>query len=1175
MKTYNDNYCLMDLSACIRHSYHGAVDQEPLEGRDGAEVKSAAAGFNAFLDLYMTPILEIFQPRQILAAIDRGEDYQLSLLPEYKQNRATRKGEADPVEMGEIDKLKEMVKRFLLQLGATLAGVKGVEADDVVAYLAQGLPGYKQIYTVDTDFLQLIGDGVNADVFLKGELVEIDTGGYKVSPFSTEVPFKQWRLMRSILGKPADNYKGVPGMGAKAVETLMTDLGEEGMAELDRVVRDRDWPALPNLGIEDKYLNKLVDNRQSWVTSYAVASLHPELCWKPRNGNIPKIDWVKRVGSEQGLRRVLRAMKCSDRYKEYEVYLPTQWLVDANNFEEGDIAEFTKLVADSPHLSFDYESWSELSHHEPFLKAAKAKQFVDVLSQKITGCSFNFGENLQHTFYLTVDHAGSANVPMEVLERFLKAIPKDTVVVAQNAPFEITLTKTNIGLELEDVHDTSIMQVYVDENSENRLKRMSKSWLNYDQVDYATVTDGKRMDELSAEHVLSYGCDDSLVTGRIYDIQKIIMLLESTWGFYIENEPLVANVTSHSYIAGNKLDWDVLGEIHRNDTDTYTENMEKLHALMREHGGKASPAAAREFFKADEDFNRKNLREKFKLGKAPAKYMPEGEDVTFSDYWSSYKEARLVELTEATVYTPYVKTVKPKEFVPTKTNLFKLFEKLGFDSTPKSYSMKQIVAWADAHLMLNWEDGTEDVDHKQEFLKSLQAAARNIVKASERSGKSYDRFIAMVNKLLPNNAVEMDITESGDELNIGSPKQKQELLYLKLGLPVRLHSKVQPGSARAGFGVDGSPSTNELAINWALAEDMDGEGDWRVEALNCMKRAQRAKTEIGLFCEPYPLWKHPYDEKIHPSIKDCGAPATKRMSGSSPNIMQVSTKTDLRDIFIPGDDDYVIVGIDWAGQELRLTAGACKDKTMLSAYVGKKEELRDIHSLTASGLAGMKYNEFYVSYMDEEDENHSFVVKVRKQAKMVNFGIVYLITAPALAQRLIVPEARANKMLDDTFKTYPGIKKWQDNTIAEAKKLGYVSTFLGVRKHATNALFSRDKSTRSRQERQLVNYRIQGSAADMLKRLFSMIWKTGVIQQLNVGFILPVHDELVAAVPRVNLAEYIQRVSKLMKLPVPGCVVPMDVDVAISAKSWGQCVEIGNSPTQLDIDRALEKEASS
>ncbi|HEC03314.1 MAG TPA: hypothetical protein ENI81_07225, partial [Phycisphaerales bacterium] len=403
---------------------------------------------------------------------------------------------------------------------------------------------------------------------------------------------------------------------------------------------------------------------------------------------------------------------------------------------------------------------------------------------------------------------------------------------------------------------------------------------------------------------------------------------------------------------------------------------------------------------------------------------------------------------------------------------------------------------------------------------------------------------------------------------------------------------------------------------------------------------------------------------------------------------------NLRDCFLPNQDDHIVIGIDWAGQELRLAAGRCQDPTMLSAYVGKPEELKDLHCLTGAGVAKMSYEEFYLAYLNEEDEEHDSVVKWRKLAKRINFGVCvaegslirtergeipiedvtvddrvwdgnnfvshrgvvcngtklvfayqgvvatpdhevflstgekvtleyallnslplssawdteaefytsaspvearvydilnagpnhrftcngklvsncYLVSAPSLSQQAIVPEAEAEKMLKDTFKTYPGLKKWQEDVVKRARQIGYSETFFGVRKHATDKLWSADGGRKGKQERQLVNYEIQGSAADMLKRLFSMMWKTGVIQDCEVGFVLPVHDEVVASVPRVKALEYIRRVSKLMRLPVPNCVVPMDVDVAISSKSWGQCHEIGSDPTQLDIDRILEKE---
>ncbi len=1176
-KNYNDMYTILDLNACILHSYHGAVDDDPIIGRDGQDIKNAHCGFNAFLDLYIKPTLEDFQPRQILAVIDRGTDYQSAIFEDYKAERKEKKAEKDPLEGVEINKLKDFCKRFILQLGCTIVGVKGVEADDVVGYLCDKLPGYKRVHSVDTDFLQMLAWSDDIDLMLKGELIDVSLGGHKCGDSAEEVPFDLWPLFRSIVGKKSDGYKGIPRLGKAAWTKLREGVSHEDLLKLQQGVISKDWKVLREVsGIPEKTLEKMDEHRTDWGICMALALLQTDLCWKPRSRKIPKLELIKRVGDLPTLSKVMRMADSEDRISEFEDYLPQEWLIDANNFEESDIADFAEEVKRSPHVSFDYESWSEHAEREEFSKAAKGRLYVDVLSQKITGVSFNFGANLQYTFYLTVDHLDSANLPKEVITRLLAAIPDDKVLVAQNAPFEITLTKTNLGVTLEDLHDTKIMQVYVDEEAETGLKKQSKTHLNYSQVDYLTVTGGKGMNEITAEHATGYGCDDSTVTGRLYDSHKLIMLLEDTWNLYIASEPLCDNVTAHSYIQGNRMDWDFLTDMHKRDEQNYTDAYLEVHKLMGSHCTEPVAANALGFFKADEDFERKALREKFKVDrtKLSSDCLPSNltiEGCSFADYWHHYKIRKLETLTEKTVYTPFKTTVTMKEFIPTKGNLYNMLERLGFDSKPQSYSIKNIRAWVDQHLVINWETGEGAVKH-EEFLHALMGASKNIVKASERSGVEYAKFIKLCSMFLDES--DEVITTSGDELSVGSPKQIQELMYLKMGLPVRLHSKVAPGSKRAELGVKGSPSTNDNAINWALAEDMDGPDDWRIPVLTKFKEAKGIRTQIGLFDIPYPLWRHPDDGKIHPGIINCGAKATKRMSGSSPNVMQVSGKTDMRDAFLPNSDDEVLVGIDWSGQELRITAAECQDPTMLSAYVGKAEELRDLHSLTGAGVAGWEYKEFYKAYSEEGHKDHHYVYEVRKSAKAINFGIIYGMSALALAQRLIIPQVEADKMMDNTYATYPGLMLWQKAVVGYAKKNGFVTTFFGGKKHAHPDLFSQDNSKRSRVERQLINFKVQGCAANMLKRLFTMMWQTGIIQDLGVSFILPIHDEVLASVPRKHLFEYIRRTSQLMRLAVPGCSVPMEVDVAISGISWGHMKEIGANPTQSDIDNALAKEAA-
>lgn len=1175
-KNFEDVYSVLDLNACIMHSYHGAIDDEPILGRDGQDIKNAHCGFNAFLDLYVLPILEDFQPRQILAAVDRGTDYQKEVFEDYKSEREKKKADRDPLEVAELQKMKDWCKRFLIQLGATVIGVKGVEADDVIGYLCEKLPGLKRIHSVDTDYIQLLSaESDDIELFLKNELVDNYAGAYKCSDSNEPVPFEVWRLFRSIVGKPADGYKGIKGAAKSAWTGLSEGVGIEGLVRIQEELLSGRFQIIHMLpGIPDKLREKMIDQQHQWEMCFELAGLHSSLCWKPRKRRIPKLDLIKRVGDVATLSKLMRIAQSSDRISEFTDYLPQEWLIDANNFEESDIEEFAEAVAESPHVSFDYESWSPYQDREEFSKAAKGRLYVDVLSQNISGVSFNFGANLQYTFYITVDHADSANLPKEIIAKFLAVIPKRTILVAQNAPFEITLTKTNLGITLEELHDTKIMQVYVDEDAETGLKKQSKAHLDYRQIEYMEVTEGKPMNEIPATRVLQYGCDDSTVTGRLYDSHKLVMLLEDTWQIYIDSEPFVDNVTSHSYMAGNRIDWKLLDQFHGQDEDNYNETHGAIHQLMSGHCKEPDKSAAIAYFKADEEYLRKSTRDKFKSGKATKDCIPGNltlEEMSFADYWRYFRERRIDYLTAATTYRHFKTKLDKSDFVPTKTSLFTLIEKLGFKTIPQTYSTKNIRLWVEANLILDWETGEDEVIHK-EFLESLIGAHKNIVKAAERSGKAYSKLIEVCNKFP--GAVKVKTTSEGDELSVGSPKQIQELLYLKMGLPVRMHSKVTPGSSRQEYGVMGSPSSNELAINWALAEDMDGPDDWRIEVLTKFKEAKGYKTNISLFDVPYPLWKHPDTDRIHPSVINCGAKATKRMSGSAPNVMQVSNKSDMREVYLPNEDDHVLVGIDWSGQELRITAAECKDPTMLSAYVGKADELRDIHSLTGAGIAGIKYSEFYKAYQDENHPDHHYVNKVRKGAKAVNFGIIYGMSALALAQRLIIPQAESDKMMNNTNTTYPGLEVWQNATVVEAKRDGFVTTLFGAKKHAHPALFSTEHGPRSRVERQLINYKVQGCAANMLKRLFTMMWRTGIIQDLGVGFVLPIHDEVLASVPRKNLFEYIRRTSTLMTMPVPGCIVPMEVDVAISSISWGHMKEIGGKPTQADIDAALEKEVS-
>jgi DNA polymerase-1 len=475
-----------------------------------------------------------------------------------------------------------------------------------------------------------------------------------------------------------------------------------------------------------------------------------------------------------------------------------------------------------------------------------------------------------------------------------------------------------------------------------------------------------------------------------------------------------------------------------------------------------------------------------------------------------------------------------------------------------------------------------------DFVDKLGKAAHLL---KTRTGPEYDALVSLCQEILGKQAKRTETI--GDELNFGSPQQMQWLLYGKLGLPIRVRSKVQRGSGRDKLKFPGSPATDDEAIAAALAEDVSHD-DWRYEVLVHFDKVRKASHAKSLFYRPLPLWIHPADGRIHPGITNCGT-ETRRPSGSSPNILQITKKDDgsevrLRQAFKPWDDTHVIVSADFNGQEIRIMASESEDQILIDAYIGPVK--KDIHSVTAAMIAPSffrlaqfrdkfhlpeEYTEILdVSYEDYIDARHDpelgkAMNEIRKAAKSVNFLISYLGGYTTLAKRLLIKEELAKSLMDRVFAAYAQLRPWQNNVIEFARTHGYTQTAYGSRRHLGSDLFAADDGVRKHTERQAVNFVIQGGAADILKVVMQQAHETKLFEETGAFLIAPVYDELVASVPKEAAWEYASRLKSIMELTPPGHAVGMVAEFSVSSQSWGDVIEIGSEITEDKVYTALDQ----
>ena len=435
----------------------------------------------------------------------------------------------------------------------------------------------------------------------------------------------------------------------------------------------------------------------------------------------------------------------------------------------------------------------------------------------------------------------------------------------------------------------------------------------------------------------------------------------------------------------------------------------------------------------------------------------------------------------------------------------------------------------------------------------------------------------------------------GDELNLDSPKQMQQLLYCKLGLPIRLYSKMQKGSMREKLDYRRSgPATDEKAINMALANDAL-EGSWKRDALRHLSEAKSCHTRRKNYWLSYPMWVHPRDDMVHGSIINCGT-VTHRPTGSDPNLLQIPSRDGgrVRSMVVPKRDQHVIMSPDFNGEELRITASLSKDPVMLDAYVGPSP--KDIHNLTTAAIASavlnreapeiiemkqltlvnglmvMEYDDTVASLKSQDEREAKLFSNVRKLAKGVNFLLVYMGQASTLSRNLSIPVELAEQFLDAAYATYAGLAPWQDASVEFAREHGYVETSYGNRRHLGQGLFSDDNGVRSRQERQAVNAQVQGCGADILKIVLAGIHKRRIFKETKASLIVPPYDEIAASVPLPAAWEWWCRMKDLMSITPPGHAVPQLPELKASALNWGTCIELGADPTEDEFMEAMNKQ---
>ncbi|SFN78951.1 DNA polymerase I [Chitinophaga sp. YR627] len=363
-------------------------------------------------------------------------------------------------------------------------------------------------------------------------------------------------------------------------------------------------------------------------------------------------------------------------------------------------------------------------------------------------------------------------------------------------------------------------------------------------------------------------------------------------------------------------------------------------------------------------------------------------------------------------------------------------------------------------------------------------------------------------------AEESVYTQAGVRFNLASPKQLGEVLFEKLLLDPKA-KKTKTGQYATGEDV-----LAKLANKHQIVED-----------ILVFRELSKLKST---YVDALPLMLNKRTNRVHTSYNQAVA-VTGRLSSNNPNLQNIPIRTDrgreVRKAFVAKNDDYVLMSADYSQIELRIIAAISGDVHMIDAF----RQGLDIHAATAAKVYGV--------------ELADVTSDMRRNAKSVNFGIIYGVSAFGLSENLGIARGEAKTLIDNYFATYPSIKKYMDDQIKSAQQNGYVETLLG-RKRWLKDINSSNAVVRGYAERNAINMPIQGTAADMIKLAMISIHKTLKKENLRSRMILQVHDELVFDVHKDEIEQIKPLIQEGMRNALP-LAVPVDVEIGIGA-NWLQ-----------------------
>jgi DNA polymerase-1 len=351
-------------------------------------------------------------------------------------------------------------------------------------------------------------------------------------------------------------------------------------------------------------------------------------------------------------------------------------------------------------------------------------------------------------------------------------------------------------------------------------------------------------------------------------------------------------------------------------------------------------------------------------------------------------------------------------------------------------------------------------------------------------------------------------TQAGEQFNINSPVELRRILFEKFGLSAKGIRKTPGG---------------EISTQWSELAKLRHRHPMVTDVMRHREIAKLLSTYVEPFARSFP-----HDGVVHSTFNQT-ATVTGRLSSSNPNMQNLPIKgdfaSDIRTMF-RARDGFLFAAFDYSQFELRIAAHLAQDKKMIAAF----QNGSDIHRQTAAAI-------FHVA-------PEAVTPQMRRQAKTINFGILYGMGASALAEQLEVSREEARAFLDEYFNQFEDLTRYRQEALAQARKRGWVATMVGRKRHLPT-LNSSLAFVRAEAERMAINAPIQGSQADMIKKAMIDIDRALRLADSNdIYLLLQIHDELVFEIKKEKVKEIVPRIKELME-QVEKLSVPLVVDVRV------------------------------